>query len=116
MLKIGGITDDPKQKHTILLPDGKKVVINLAFKPQQTGWFVKITYLDFVVYNLRVVTSPNMLHQFKNIIPFGLGCFVDGDQEPLFMNDFLSGRARLYILTQAETNQFEDVLNGQATT
>lgn len=110
---IQNITADAKQKQTLLLPDQSSMVFSLEYKPMQTGWFfTQITQKSFVVNNLRVVTGPNILHQFRNEVPFGIACIVDGAQEPLLQEDFLSGRAQLYLLSFAEIQQVSRILSG----
>ena len=116
MYLIKQITNDAKQRQTLILPNGNTTLTYLEYKPMQIGWFLTLTYLTFKVSNIRVVTSPNMLHQFKNIIPFGLACFVDQNQEPLLQDDFASGRAKLFILDSSELNIFDGILSGQITT
>ncbi len=112
MYLISGITDDPKQNQTLVLPNGKQATLYLEYKPQQTGWFMNLTYGDFDLKNVRVVNSSNILHQFRNLIPFGVGCLVDQDQEPMLQKDFLYLRARLYVLSEAQVLAFEDILSG----
>jgi len=113
MLRFQGITDDPKQKHTLVLPSGKRLEVRLEFKPLQLGWFISFSYQTFEVRNLRIVNHPNMVHQFKNLIPFGIGCFSKDLREPMLLSDFLNDDLKLYILERAEVLEFEDVLNGQ---
>ena len=76
--------------------------MNLVYKPLQIGWFCSVTYLDFKVTNLRVGNSLNILTQFKNLIPFGLACFTNQGQDPLFQQDFLAGNATLCLLDAAD--------------
>lgn len=115
MLRINELTDEFKQKHTLVLPDGTSFTMIIEYKPLQTGWFItSLTYGEFQIYNLRVVTSPNMLHQYRNQIPFGLACFVQEDQEPMLQQDFSSSRAKAYVLTEEEVDLYEDFLSGQA--
>jgi len=114
MLLISTITSDPKQSHTLILPSGKSVTMDLEFKPLQAGWFMDLQYETFSLKGFRVCSLPNLLRQFQNIIPFGMACYVDADQEPLFLDDFKSGRAKLYIMTTSEVQAYEDYL-GQAT-
>lgn len=115
MYLINGVTSAARQIQTLILPNDKKLVMELSYKPMQTGWFVSLSYDGGVweVKNVRIVTSPNILNQFQNLIPFGLGCFVEGGQEPLLQQDFLSARAKLYILDRTEVELFGDVLSGQ---
>ena len=111
MLRITSLTDDPLQKQTIFLPNGESVEFILNFKPMQLGWFInEMTYNEFVLKGMRITNSPNMLHQFINKIPFGLGCFSKEDREPTLQEDFTSGNSSLYILTQEETEEFRDYL------
>ena len=97
-------------------PDNQPVDVLLNFVEQQQGWFISFDYLDFSLSNFRVVTSGNFLHQFRNLLPFGLSCVTEQDHEPMLQQDFLSKRCQLYILTSAEVIAFSEVVNGQAST
>lgn len=111
MLRITNITADSRQRQTIALPDGTSFEMALYFVPLQFGWFIpELTYQDFTVYGLRVVNSPNILHQFRNQIPFGLACFTDTGREAMFQEDFSSEFAKLYVLTEAEKEEFTEYL------
>src|SRR6266403_3673629 len=102
MLLIQQITTNPLQSQTLVLPDGTSFFLQLYFRPMQFGWFIeKFTYGDFVLNGLRITNSPNMLNQWRNILPFGLGCFSIANREPSFQEDFSSGNSKLYVLTQA---------------
>lgn len=114
MLLIQQITDDSKQKQTLLLEDGTSLALTISFVPQQRGWFIsELTYLDFTIKNRRICNSPNMLHQFRNQIPFGLSCVTTEDREPTQQEDFSSENSKLYILTEAEVAEFAEYLSGQ---
>lgn len=120
MYTITSVNNSAKQTQKLILPNGKEADFYIEYKPMQLGWFLTFTYNEsatesFTVSNIRIVTSPNMLHQFKNLIPFGLACVVAGNQEPLLKDDFSSGRAKLYILDDAEVQAFEDFLSGKVT-
>lgn len=113
MYLITGISDDPKQNLNLILYNGKTLLLNLEFKSMQLGWFGSLVYGDVTINNFRIMTSPNMLRQFKNIIPFGLSCLVNGNQEPMLKQDFLSKRASLYILNENEVDTIEGVISGE---
>lgn len=107
MLQIQEITTDPKQKHAIQLPDGTLFSFVLSFVPMQYGWFItELEYVDFLLGNIRVVNSPNMLHQFRNQLPFGLACFSKQNREPMLAEDFSSSNSILYVLTQEEVEDY----------
>lgn len=117
MLLVTELTNDAKQQHSFILPSGLNVDVYFEYKPLQVGWFMSISYLTtFTARNIRIVTSPNILHQFKNIIPFGMACFVDANAEPLLQDDFLSGRARFFILDADDVELYSEVLSGQIST
>lgn len=115
MTLIEQITADPNQSTTVLLDNGKKLILKLLFKPNQIGWFLSLTYEDVTINTIRITTSPNFLYQFKNIIPFGLACFVTGNEEPTFLEDFESGRAQLFVLSEDEITFLEGFFSGQET-
>ncbi|MGB2578147.1 hypothetical protein AAIR98_000911 [Elusimicrobium simillimum] len=107
---IEDISNEASQKHTITIETGDDVVLELIYRPTQLGWYIDITYNDFVLRGIRVATSLNFLWQWHSLIPFGLMCECDGNQEPLSVEDFLVGRATLSILTQEEVNTIAGLL------
>lgn len=114
MLRIQQITSDPRQRQTLLLEDGSSVVIQMRFASLQFGWFFdEITHLDFTVRGIRISNNFNMLHQYRNLIPFGIGCISAEDREPSQREDFSSEASKLYILTEGEVDEFTRFLNGQ---
>jgi hypothetical protein len=112
MYDVQGITDDANQVQTVVLPDGSTMSLALVYSPMQYGWFMDITYGSFILQGFRVHTSPNMLHQYKNQIPFGLACFTTDGYEPTQQQDFDQGYAVLDILTSDEVAQYEALLSG----
>lgn len=114
MLQIQQVTTDPYQKQTLLLPSGGEVVIVMRFVPMQYSWkFESLTYNSFLLENLRITNSPNMLHQFRNQIPFGIACFSTANREPSQQQDFSSRASILYILSATEVIQYGEFLSGQ---
>lgn len=113
MLKVNQILSQPRQTQTLTLPDGSSVVLEIYFRPMQYGWFLNnLTYNTFLLQSLRITNSPNMLHQWRNLIPFGLACFSVDNREPSLIQDFSSGNSTLYILTAAEVEQYTEFLSG----
>lgn len=111
MLKINQVTSDSLQKQTLILPDGTPLIFTLYYQPQQLGWYIKeLTYGTLTVRSMRVCNNFNMLHKFKNKIPFGMACISEANREPMFIDDFSSGKSILYILTAAEVQQYTEFL------
>lgn len=116
MQTINGVTADGKQKQRITLPDGSSFTINMEYKPQQYGWFItQLSYGDFVVNNMRLCTSPNLLHQFRHLLPFGLAVYVKTNREATQIQDFSTGAAQMFLLNASETLLYENFLNGTVT-
>lgn len=113
MLYLDRISSDTLQKHTFLLPDNTSLDVTLYFVPLQLSWVIReLSYGDFKLNGLRISNSPNMLHQFKNQLPFGLACFSSEEREPSQQQDFSSGNSKLYILTALEVQQYAEFLSG----
>ena len=117
MLQIQNTTADPQQTQTLVLPDGTQLTISMYYSDQSQSWlFTNITYGSFVLNTYRITNSPNMLHQYRNQIPFGISCFsTQTTREPSQQEDFSSGLFGLYVLTAAEVNQYYEYLTGTGT-
>lgn len=112
MFLIQEVTSDARQLQTLVLDDGTSLTLSLYYIPMQLGWFITdLVYQDFEIQSLRITVSPNMLYQFKNQLPFGLGCFTNQGREPTQQEDFSSGNFQLYILSQAEVEQYSEFLS-----
>ncbi len=103
MRQILGLTTNPLQSQILVLDDGTAFTLTIYFRPMQQGWFINnLTYGTFILTGVRITNSPNMLYQFQNLIPFGLGCFSVNNREPSLQEDLSSGATSLYILSQAD--------------
>jgi hypothetical protein len=107
---ISAITNDANQSMRIVLDDGSKVDFSLSYKSGQQGWFFSITYAGFSIKNRRMVNSPNLLRNFKNILPFGLACTVSDNLEPIYQDDFSSQRVLLYVLNESDLVTVESTI------
>lgn len=116
MYLIQQITSDPLQEQTLILPTlGTSISLSMYYVPLQYGWFIpELSYQNFNLNGLRITVSPNMLHQFRNQIPFGLACYGNNGvtREPTQQQDFSSGAFSLYLLSAAEVAQYAQVLAG----
>ena len=114
MLLIEQITKDPKQRRTLVLSNGTTINFLMTYVPLQLGWFITdLQYLDFKVRNIRIVNSLNILHQFKNKIPFGLACITRDGREPTQLEDFSSQNSNLYILENHEVLEYTEFLRSE---
>lgn len=113
MFQVQNLTNDTRQKQTLVLPDGSQIQLSIYFIPMQLGWFItSLVYKDFVLNGLRISNSPNMLYQFRNQIPFGLACFSSDNREPALQDDFATQASQLFVLSEDEVNQYTEFLSG----
>lgn len=113
MYQIQNTTGDALQQQTLILPDGSNAVLTMYYSSQQQAWFIQnLTYGTFILQGVQITNEPNILYQWKNQLPFGLACFSTENREPTQQQDFFSGEATLYILSQAEVLEYETYLTG----
>lgn len=110
MNQINVITDNPSQTMILRLETGQSINFDLFYSYNQSGWFFNLTYGSFIINGKRIVNSPNLLREFRNILPFGLSCTVADKHEPVFIDDFKNGRAVLYTLNQSDVDQIESLI------
>ena len=101
---IKEINNNPNQTHTLVGDNGEQIEFTMIYKETQGLWFMSVSYESFKVENVTITKAPNMLRQWQNIIPFGIGCGTTDKGDPYFLDDFSNGRASIYILSK------EDVL------
>lgn len=107
MKLIQGITDAPNQTFVLQLADGSQATLALEYRSQQLAWFYSLTYGTKVINGRRLVTSPNVLRQFRNLLPFGLGVLMPNAVEPENQNVFLTGVGAIVLLSAEEVAQTE---------
>lgn len=78
------------------------MAVQLYYRQSLPGWF--FTSLNWnngqwQENGRRIVTHPNMLRQYQNILPFGMACQTVNNREPTQIEDFASGASSLYLLT-----------------
>lgn len=112
---INNISAYPNQNINFVLADGTNFQMSLYYVPMQYGWFItNLTYNDFVLNSIRITNNTNMLYQWQNILPFGLGCFSPSQREPSQLQDFSSGASNLYVLSQEECEAYAAYIRGGA--
>lgn len=104
---ITTLTDYPNQRHQLVLENRESADFRLYFLGRQMSWFYDITYKDITINCNKVVLTPNSLRQFKNILPFGITFYTDGNVEPFKIDDFSSGRIKMAVLNSDEVKQIE---------
>lgn len=109
MIQVTGINTDAVQEYTLVTDDGVEFEFTMFYRPTQNGWFFDLEYEDTSIKGSKLVNFPNILRKWKNILPFGLACVVEDGTEAYFVEDFLTGRANLYVLNESEVEQIEEL-------
>lgn len=101
------ITQYPNQLHSIPLENNETAEIRLYYNARMQCWYLDIQYGEVIINCIKMVIHPNLLRQFRNIIPFGIMIAADGFVEPFEIEAFTSGRVQFGILTSEEVKQVE---------
>jgi len=101
---LSGIRATGQQKLITSADNGDTIDIILYFQSRTNNWKMDVTSGDFILKGIRVSHVLNLLCQYHNIIPFGIGVIIDDGGEPFLINDFSTGRVQLAILTPDEVN------------
>ena len=116
MIQITGLTSTPSQ--TFNIPDPvtrKKISFALYFSARCQCWYFDVTYETFTAKGLKLVRGPNILSRHINTLPFGLSVTVSDNFEPFLINDMVSGRVSMFLLTHAECIEVRDLIISGAT-
>lgn len=107
MQLVNTITDDPKQSFQVFIEGGEILYITLYYYITQKSWFYNFSYGDYTCNGSRVVLTYNSIRHLKNLLPFGIAFLTDSNAEPCSLNDFSSGRIKMYILDKNEVEEIE---------
>ena len=106
---VTGITSAGSQTMLVNLEDGSAFTLNLFYRPNQNGWFYDIIWpgsttlpVPFNCYGLRLMTSPNNLRQWRNLIDFGLLVTTPDNSDPSTQTAFIDGTATVVLLNSAD--------------
>ena len=111
---INGLTNAPNQTIQVSLEDGSVFTLNLYYRPQQNGWFFDVIWpgssvipIPFSSYNRRLVASPNVLRQFRQLIDFGILVATPDNSDPNLQTAFVDGSTVVTLLNAADVTSME---------
>lgn len=103
MRQVDNLTADANQLTQVLLDDGTTIQLQLVYMAAIQRWVATINHDDdFEVDNLVLCAHPNILREFRNVISFGICIIATDGLDPIFIDDFTSGRCTIFILNLAE--------------
>jgi len=110
MLLINSITNDPIQQMVLDGIPGIQVTVVLRFMPRIQIWNMDVSYTNFIADGIPLVCSPNLLRQWRNIIPFGIGITNNYHLDPYTINDFSTGVSQFYLLDSTDVANIEQTI------
>lgn len=110
MRLIDKLTDDAAQQYTLISETGQSIQFFLRYIPTQQRWIFNLSYQGKILNGIALTASPNILRNFRNVLPFGLAVTSTDALDPLYLDDFASKRIKLYLLTSDEVETVEEVI------
>ena len=112
MQLLSAITDAADQLLAVSLPDGSVAQLELFYRPAIQRWTVDINHPLLNMHGFNLTQGPNILRQWRNIVPFGMALISKNGLDPMYAEDFSNGNCQLYILTPGEVELVEtEILN-----
>ena len=107
---VDNLTNSADQLTILILGDGTTVSLELLYHGATQRWVANITYGNTTINGLGLCCSPNILRQWRNVLPFGLAIVTTDQTDPFSINDFSSGRVLIYLLNAADVIAMEDLV------
>ena len=108
MLAVNSLTNDPTQQFVLNGIPGIQISITLRFMPRIQIWNMDVSWGTFTALGIPVLCSPNLLRQWRRIIPFGIACTDIYKLDPYTVNDFAVGDASFFLLNADDVAAVED--------
>lgn len=107
MIRITGIQAVGRQTMELQIPDGRRVNIDLIFHPLTERWYANVSIGAFNARGIRVKSGANLLRPYL-FSEIGLACISEDEgTDPFLINDFQSGRSKLYLLSREDIEKIE---------
>jgi hypothetical protein len=107
MKLITALTADATQQIVLIGELKENIKFTLYYKPSQQSWFFDIDDGTFILRGVQLGLSYNVLRNYKNLLTYGIGCASTDGQDPYYINDFVSGRVRLFLLNSTDKEFIE---------
>ena len=107
MRQITGINSIPSQQLQIRSDTGEQIRLTLNYRPAIQKWYLDLEYLKFSLYGYRICGGVNILQKYFYALKWGLLVEIQDDFEPFLIDDFESGRVKLYVLSELECNEIK---------
>lgn len=107
MRLLDKLNSNPRQTFSVLAEDGSTVTFSFVYLPSQQCWTVDVLRNDFAVKGIQLQVNPNILRNYRNVIPFGLSVTSEDGYDPYYLDDFDTQRIQVYLMSAADVEDFE---------
>ena len=115
MNQINVLDNGADQIVNVILGDGSTAAIEFVFLPRIQRWAFNVQHPALPTGKLNgliLCCHPNIIRQWRNILPFGLAvASVDGI-DPFNIDDFSASRVSVYTLSAEEVLEVENQFFG----
>lgn len=112
MTLVDNLTNFADQSVVLILADGSTAALEIFYNGATQRWIANISYEDITINGFGLCCYPNILRQWRNILPFGISIVTANQTDPFDINDFSSGRVNMYLLSQEDVAAVEIDLFG----
>ena len=112
MNRIDNLTGFADQTTNLILADGSTASIRFKFDGATERWRIDVAYGTRKINSVGLCCHPNILRQWRHVIPFGLACVTPNMSDPVRAEDFTIGRVKMYLLSQTDVANVEITLMG----
>lgn len=107
MTLVDNLTNFALQQTVLILEDGTTATLTITYNAATERWVMDLSYNNTTINGLGLCTYPNIIRQWKNVLPFGIAIVTADQTDPFDINDFADGRAKMYLLNAADVKQVE---------
>lgn len=108
MIQLTTLTNAANQKTSVQLADGSDVTLTFIYRAAVQRWSVNVEHQAISpngkIKGMNLCTHPNALRQWRNNIPFGIAIVSTDQQDPVSLDDFVSGRITVFVLDESNGN------------
>lgn len=104
---ITNLTNFANQTTDLQLPDGTIATMGLLYNGVTERWTMSMEYSGKTYEGIGLCCYPNVMRQWKNLIPFGISCATADQTDPFDVNDFTSGRVSMFLLDADDVEALE---------
>lgn len=107
MKLLDNLTTDAYQQVTFTLPDGSLAQLQFNYLAGIQRWSVNVQHPLLTLNGVNLVVSPNILRQWKNLVPFGMAILSTTGLDPMNITDLSDGTILVEMLSADEVQLVE---------